>query len=284
MQAGSPEDISGYEQKSSWDVAVRYQDLKKFGHIPDKEKQRLKARAIQGVIAQAQAVVGPVWRPQVRKTIDISELRSAGVDGELNLSETLEAAYGSGDKSLLAANSLRFDAALEKNTTVALVMDASLSMTGEKIALLAVAAAVVALSVPSEHLVLMGFDSKVRWIKKYGNKMSLEKIVEGVLELPAGGFTNLEIALEEISAVLNAPKLRRANVILITDGKYTEGRDPTSLARRFKRLNVLKIGRDQAGRGLLKDLVRLGNGSFFEARKMNDLPKTMYAALRTLLR
>lgn len=263
---------------------MRYQDLKKFGHIPDKEKQRLKKRAIQGVIERARAVVGPAWRPQIQKTVDLTELASRGLEGELNISETLEETIGRGNKEHISEKSLRFDAKVERDTPVALIMDASLSMTGEKIALLAVAAAVVALSVPSQNLLLMGFDSKVRWIKKFGSEMSLEGIVEGVLELPAGGFTNLETALEGMSLAINSPALKRTNVILISDGKYTEGKDPTPLAKKFKKLHVLKIGRDQAGRPLLRELVRQGNGSFFEARKMADLPKTMYSAMRSLLR
>jgi hypothetical protein len=130
----------------------------------------------------------------------------------------------------------------------------------------------------------MGFDSKTRWIKRFGEELTVETIVERVLELPAGGFTNIELALNETFKALHSQDRDRANVILIGDGKYTEGSDPAPLAPRFKHLNALKIGRDQAGRELMLELSARGNGQFFEARRIDDLPKTMYAAMKRLLR
>ena len=163
-------------------------------------------------------------------------------------------------------------------------MDASLSMRGEKIALLAVASAVVSLCLPPRRLSLMGFDSGIRWVKKFEEDLPIERIVERVLELPTGGFTNIELALQETEKTLSLFHKEKANVVLITDGKYTEGNDPTPLASHFPRLHVLKIGRDQAGRSLLFELCARGNGRFFEARKISELPNTMYKAMRTVLR
>ena len=131
---------------------------------------------------------------------------------------------------------------------------------------------------------MMAFDSKVKWIKKFGEELTVEKVIEKVLELPAGGFTNMELALKEMSKNLSFAHKEHANVIFIGDGKYTEGSDPTIYASRYRHFNVLKLGRDQAGRDLLLELTAKGNGLFFEARKINELPKTMYAAIRTLLR
>lgn len=263
-------------------MAVRFQDLKRFGHISDKEKQKLKKRAIQGILTRAHQILGSVLKPERTEILDYKKFLESGAKGELDILATLE-------EDMIKAmrgdvNVLRFDARLEKQNQIALVMDASLSMTGEKIALLGVAVAVVAICVPSASLSLMGFDSKVRWIKRLHTEMNLEKIVEGVLELPAGGFTNLELALQETLKALAADQKHQANVILISDGKYTEGGDPTYLAKRFDHLSVLKIGRDQAGRELLSDLTNLGSGKFFEARKISDLPRTMYGAMKALLR
>lgn len=277
---GDTNDVSGYENKPSWDVAVRFQDLKRFAHIPDKEKKLLKKRAIQGVLDRAHALLGAVIKPEQKKIIDYKTFIDSGQKGELEIIETLDELFSKG----ISNDVLRFGARVEKNNQIALIMDASLSMTGEKIALLAVAAAVVALCVPSEKLALMGFDSKVSWIKKFDQSMSIETIVEKVLDIPAGGFSNLAKALLEMSKMIEGSKYPRPNVILISDGKYTEGADPSYLSKRYKSLNVLKIGRDQAGRELLLELSSGGNGRFFEAKKIGDLPKTMYSAMRALLR
>lgn len=286
VDVGMPDDVSGFEQKPSWDVAVRFQDLKRLGNIPDKEKQRLRRRAVEGILDRAHQILGSVLKPEKSVVTDYRTFMESGQRGELDVLATLEEGFSRGyiDMSAVSPDILRFDARLEKDVDIALVMDASLSMTGEKIALLAVSAAVVALCVPPKRLSMMGFDSRTRWIKRFGDEMSVETIVERVLELPAGGFTNLELALTETSKAVHAQHNDKANVILITDGKYTEGGDPSYLASKFQHLNVLKIGRDQAGRDLLLELSGKGNGRFFEARKISDLPRTMYGAMKSLLR
>lgn len=238
------------------------------------------------MLLRAHQILGSVLRPEKRALVDYRTFVESGQRGELDVLETLDEGFARGFTlgSMMPPESLRFDTRLDKNNDIALVMDASLSMTGEKIALLAVSVAVVALCVPAPHLSLMGFDSRTRWIKRFGEQLSVEEIVERVLELPAGGFTNLELALGETAKTIHGQHRDRANVILITDGKYTEGGDPTYLAPKYKHLNVLKIGRDQAGRELLLELTSRGNGRFFEARHINELPRTMYGAMRTLLR
>lgn len=279
------EDISGYDKKPSWDVAVRYQDLKRLLSIPDKEKAKLKKRAVQGVLDRARRVLGSVLKPERSVTLDYREFQAAGGRGELDLSATFEEGLARGlSPGAFDAEALRFDARVEKDQDIALVMDASLSMTGEKIALLAVAAAVVALCVPSRRLALLAFASQAKVIKPFGEELALETLVERVLEIPTMGLTNLELALKESLKLVDAAGKAGANVILITDGKYTEGKDPTPLAARFKKLHALKLGRDIAGRALLQDLVRGGNGRLFEVRRMPDLPRVMYGAMKSLLR
>ncbi len=286
LDVGLPTDASGFEVKPSWDVAVRFQDLKRLGNIPPKEKALLRRRAIEGVLTRAYNILGSVIKPERHQIVDLKTFVESGQRGELDVLSTLEEelARGYSRKSAVTEDVLRFDARIEKEVDIALVMDASLSMTGEKIALLAVSAAVVALCIRSTRLSLMGFDSKVRWIKRFGEELPIEKIVERVLELPAGGFTNMELALNETAVALSRQNKERANVILIGDGKYTEGGDPSMLAERFRHLNVLKIGRDQAGRDLMLELSARGQGQFFEARRISELPRTMYGAMKRLLR
>jgi Mg-chelatase subunit ChlD len=286
IEVGAPQDVSGFDHRPSWDVAVRFQDLKRLGNIPDKHKIVLKRRAIEGVLTRAQSILGAVIKPERNAVVDYRTFLESGGRGELDVLATLDEDMARGVLSTGKSTEeiLRFDARLEKDVDIALVMDASLSMTGEKIALLAVSAAVVALCVPTARLSLMGFDSRARWIKRFGEELTPEMVVEKVLELPAGGFTNMELAITETLNALARSHRERANVILISDGKYTEGADPAPLAARFKHLNVLKIGRDQAGRELLQELSTRGNGRFFEARRIEDLPRTMYGAMKSLLR
>jgi Mg-chelatase subunit ChlD len=253
--------------------------------LSDKEKLKLKKRAIEGVIQKAKLVLGSLMKPKKTRIVDEVEYVNKGSFGDLNIEETLEEYLFQGASfDFLNKSFLRYSLIEDKEKDIALVMDCSLSMTGEKIALLAVAVAVVALTIESKRLSLMGFDSKIKWIKRFDEDLSPEQIIEKVLELPAGGFTNMELALNETLLMLKKCNKKNVNVILIGDGRYTEGRDPTYLAKNFKNLHVLKLGKDQSGRGLLLDLIKFGNGQMFEARKIQDLPKTMYKAVRMLLR
>jgi Mg-chelatase subunit ChlD len=207
----------------------------------------------------------------------------------LDVLATLEEMVGRGAagpsaNATAALDSLRFEARVQKDQDVVVLLDASLSMTGEKIALLAVASAVVALCVPSRRLCLVSFASQCRTVKRFDEELSVEDIVRRVLEIPTLGLTNIEIALQEALKILDREARPAANVILVGDGKYTEGKDPSYLAGRFEKLHALKLGRDIAGRALLQDLVRHGGGRLFEVRRMPELPRVMYGALRSLLR
>lgn len=284
VSAGADEDISGYDKKPNWDVAVRYQDLKRLLSLPEEKKVKLKRRAVQGIIDRAKAAMGAVIKPEKKELLTWQEFTVRGAHGELDLSATLEEMVGRGGVESVALDSLRFEARVQKDQDVVVLLDASLSMTGDKIALLAVASAVVALCVPSRRLCLISFSSQTRMVKRFNEVLPVETIVERVLEIPTMGLTNIEGALLEALKVLDREGRPGANVILVGDGKYTEGKDPTYLASRFRKLHALKLGRDIAGRALLQDLVRIGNGRLFEVRRMPELPKVMYGALKSLLR
>lgn len=229
--------------------------------------------------------MGNLARPERTCLLDYRSFLETGERGELDVTETLEAMIEQG-RGGDPTEALRFLAHVERDARVLLLLDMSLSMKGEKIALLAVASAVVLLSLPAEQLALMAFDSGPHWIKRFGERATAESLAERVLEFPTGGFTNIERALKEaLSAISDSGRSGvKTHVILIGDGRYTEGRDPAELGYSFKRLSALRIGKDPSGRPLLIELSRHGGGGYFEARQAQDLPVVLYQALRTLVR
>lgn len=280
------DDISGYDKKPTWDIAVRYQDLKRLMSLSNAQKKKFSERAVEGVIARARQVLGSVVRPETFVSLNYDEFHQGGYRGELDLLSTLNEGLGT-PGGLTEKSALRFEGREAKKSRVLLLMDASLSMNGEKIALLAVAVAVVGLCLPATDIGLISFSSRSKILKNFGATVPLQDMVRAVLDMPAFGLTNLEAALRSASDVLESAHDPRINVILISDGKYTEGKDPSYLASRFRRLSALKVGRDIAGRALLQDLVRGGGdggGSLFEARRYVDLPQVLYKTLRHLLR
>jgi Mg-chelatase subunit ChlD len=77
---------------------------------------------------------------------------------------------------------------------------------------------------------------------------------------------------------------RPASTVLLTDGKYTAGRDPAYLAPRFAHLVVLKMGRERASLELCRELARKGRGSLQEVADLEHLPAVMYGVVKDLLR
>ena len=265
-------DGTGYDQKQAWDVAVRFQDIKRYAHVSDVQKRKLQARAVSGVLEKARKLIGTVASPERPALLRQEEFEASGARGELDL----DASWSEGEPI--------FDSRIEKDTPVAIIMDVSMSMKGDKLAHLALAASAIAFSIPSERLCFLGFDSRIRWVKRFDESLAVDALVERVLNLPAGGFTHMELALTALQEELERVRKPRASVILIGDGKYTEGRDPLTLPLDFHRLHVLKIGRDIGGRDVLKQLAERGKGVFVEARSYADLPRSLYQAIRMLVR
>jgi len=77
---------------------------------------------------------------------------------------------------------------------------------------------------------------------------------------------------------------RPPSTVLLTDGKYTAGRDPGYLGGRFPHLLVLKMGNERASRSLCRELAHKGGGQLREIENLVDLPQTMYSVVKSLLR
>ncbi|MBL7714805.1 MAG: VWA domain-containing protein [Bdellovibrionales bacterium] len=271
-------DGTGYDKKEAWDVAVHFQDIKRHAAVLSYRKQKeLESKAIQGVMNRARKLVGPVRAAEKDRVLALNEIGPGTSVSEIDLESTLEA-------DPVHFSDLRFLCRTPKRVPIAVLMDVSMSMKGDKLAHLALSASAMALSIPGADLCFAGFDSKTTWVKRFDEKVSTEKIVAKILNLPAAGFTNMDAAFSDLKAELESAKRPRANVILIGDGKYTEGRNPLEAVQGFFRLHVLKIGKDIGGRQNLKDLAQKGSGQFIEARQYADLPKCLYSLLRAAMR
>ena len=118
----------------------------------------------------------------------------------------------------------------------------------------------------------------------------IQELVERFLDVPAQGYTHLEDGLRAALRLVAELEQTRAggkrppSTVLLSDGKYTAGRDPAYLAPRFPHLTVLKMGRERASLGLCRELAQLGRGSFREVGELEALPAVMYTVVKELLR
>lgn len=202
---------------------------------------------------------------------------------DLDWESTLETYAESGDDTLTGDH---FEWTLDtpKGSRLLLVMDLSLSMKGEKLAMLTTAVASLALSLPQDRFAVLGFDSNPVWMKTFTEILDDRELIRRILAFPATGFTHIEAALTTARDSI-PPRFRsRTQVLLLTDGTYTEGGSPLPLAPQFHKLNTLSVGKNIGGRSLLISLAHQGSGEYFEARDLHALPSTLLRMVRALLR
>ncbi len=279
---GKRTDDHGHSQNNpqkdeSWDLAARYRDIQRYGYLEAKQKKEMSEQAIFGVIKRAHESLGPVQKPYGYLNVSQDEIDLSGGayhSPELDIEETLLQPKNRGFYEPV------FTVQVERDHGLVLVLDTSLSIKGEKLALLGATVAAVAMSVPSHALAILGFDSEIHEIKKFNEEVSLYDCVERVLSIPPGGFTNISKGLTVAREWIQAAHFKQARVILISDGRYTEGVDPVEIAKIMPFVYPVKIGKEPFGREVMRSISDTGLGNFMEVRDMKELPMQLLSAIR----
>ena len=233
--------------------------------------QRVQESAISAILEHARRLLRHAAHP-VRAV-------EAGwpAAGELDLERTLEEPRPWGPHHLRVVRNE------PREVDVVAVLDMSLSMTGEKIALIAVAAAILRLRL--EHVALVAFDTTAYVLVKVGEEVSPRELVRRVLEVPAQGYTNIEGGLLAALGQLRRSRRRERVGLLFTDGVANVGLDPVAAAGRFPRLHVVHLGEHHPqGARCCRDMARAGRGRLYRARAYGDLPGVVRVAVRELFR
>ena len=257
-----------------WEAATLYHRLKK---TLGEGRPRLAAReaAIDVVLERARAILRHNTRPFVTEFHPWQNMPGA----ELELDRTLEGVSG-----VVQASDVVVESRTPWQMELVVILDLSLSMTGEKVALTAVAAAVLALTLPTEDLGLVAFDTTAHVLKHLGETLPPRRFVGRVMDFPAQGYTCMEMGLAMGLEVLRRRRRPDAAALLITDGVYNVGWDPLRLAPRFPRLHVIQVGDDPRERGLCERLARSGRGEWLKARGYDDLAEVCRQLVRELSR
>ncbi len=284
---------------SSWDIATRYHEFKSIRSLREKWKYLRRISAL-AILDKAQEILGSVVHPMEQRLGILSDLPVYAENTDLDLDETLDHSPlavvdildQDGGSSLLdysvTAQDIWMSYTVRRRQSLVFSVDTSLSMTGEKLALTAVALAVVLLEFPDDPIGIVAFENEAKVLKNPDEKISLQMLIERFLDVPAQGYTHLE---EGIKAALRLVQIAQiggqgkpASVVLLTDGKYTAGRDPAYLACRFGHLVVLKMGAERASLELCRELARKGHGVLHEVDELESLPRVMYGVVKDLLR
>jgi MoxR-like ATPase len=200
--------------------------------------QRLAAGA---VLRRAAGLVGPL--KAATKTVREPMVEPWG--GEMDVEATLENLLG---KPHAEPGDLIVQRRVDRRRQVVLMVDTSLSMAGEKMALAAVAAAVLALRLRPGDLAVALFADRVRVVSVFGEQVAPAELVRRMLAEPCGGGTDIAAALRAGHAELQRGRDPSRCGLLVSDGVCTSGADPLPAAALFGPLHVLLIDEETGAR------------------------------------
>jgi Mg-chelatase subunit ChlD len=202
-------------------------------HATD-ETLRARARALAARLVIDRSRSG---RP-VRSGTARPRLVPAGRGGDLDVDASME--------GILTAHGERRPADLDElvardwgrqDLAVCLLVDASGSMSGERLAVAATVTAACAMRAPAQHTVI-AFAGDVRTLRPLHGTDPATTVVDRVLALRGHGVTRLADALREASAQLATARASRRVVVLLSDCRHTD-EDPVPVARTVPELVVL---------------------------------------------
>jgi len=163
-----------------------------------------------------------------------------------------------------------------------MMIDASLSMSGDKMAMATASLGVLAYKLKSIDYSIIVFDSVARVMKQLDQKVAVETLVSDLLDIPVMGFTNIEDALRTGIRELNSAVVKDKVGIMITDGNYTAGKDPRELAAQYPRLFVVMIKSHDSKPELCKEVAALGKGKVLAVDTFEEIPHVLRDLLRDL--
>ena len=236
--------------------------------------ERLAARA---VLQKAARLVGPLQAA----THTVREPLLEPWGGELDVEATLDNLLG---KPYPEQGDWIVQRRVDRRHQVVLMVDTSLSMSGENMAIAAVAAAVLALKLHPEDLSVVVFEDKATAVTHLDVPDPAEEVVRRMLDQPVRGYTNIEAALALGAAELERGRNPRRSGLLITDGVVTAGGDPRPLAHRFPQLFVLLTEDYKMNPELCRELADAGHGDVFPVRAFRDLPARLLEVTNRILR
>lgn len=288
LEAFDDEWVPDLTGATDWDVAARYSDFSlpsSRGFISLPRIRSLRQVAVDEILRRARQVLGSVVHPTRHGLASLPDVPRDAMRREIDIETTtgyLAVAPAAGP---IKVDDVWMRYELHRDHPLVLCLDASLSMMGENLALMAVAVAVVLLELADDQVGVVTFDDEVRVLRHPQEPLPIIHTIEDLLDSPGRPYTDIEAGVRAALEMCEATgRHDPVSTILLTDGRYTAGRDPAYLASRFDHLLVLRIGTRRSGMPLCTDMARRGRGSLLEVPQLSSLPQVMYRAVRELLR
>ncbi len=175
----------------------------------------------------------------------------------------------------------------EPSVALALVIDKSGSMSGEKMEMAKRAAeATVEILGDHDHVAVIAFDGVAQIVSPLRSLRDRGAILGRIRNLGAGGGTNLGPALTLAGNMLAASTADLKHVIALTDGQSLSADFAGivgSMARSGITISTVGVGRD-ADAQLLEQVAQWGKGRFYPAPHPHSLPQIYLKEIRRISR
>jgi Mg-chelatase subunit ChlD len=189
--------------------------------VPDGVKESLRRLARDVLVQYAVGLGKELIGDRSRGVLEGETLRSyiAGDDPSLiDLEETVENVVMQGKAApLVSTEDFTVRETIHGRRAVALLVDISGSMQGEKLTWCSIAAAMLAYALRPDELALAFFESDTHVVKSFTDKMEIEEIADELLNLRSRGGTMLNAGLDWMTEQLRQIGHRRKNALVLTD-------------------------------------------------------------------
>jgi len=271
IELGDPEELSRSED-IGWAIARNYSQIR-FRLKDQTLVEMAKRIAIKATIHRVLQLLGPVSLPTRITRSDYT----IGDDSDIDVEATLEASL---EKGGTTARDLIVEKREPRELSVVMMLDASLSMTGDKLAIATAAIAVLAYRLKTVDYALITFNDRPAVLKRANQEKHLDDLIADLLGARAGGYTNIDGALRKGHEESGASRTRNRVGILITDGNYTVGPDPSDAASSYRRLYVIMTDSHDCQPGVCADIAKSGGGHMYAVSGFDEIPRVLYKVLR----
>jgi len=273
LQQSAPEELSGNDDVG-WAIAQNYSRLRPLLHDPALVEMA-KRIAIKATIRRVLQLLGPVSLPSCIMRSEYKPGDDAEIDVEMTLDNILE-------KTHIEPSDVIVESREPRRLAVALMLDASLSMSGDKLAIATAAIAVLAFRLKTVDYLLITFNDRPYVLKRVNQTKSLDDLISDLLDARAGGYTNIEWALVKGKEELSLADTRNRVGIIVTDGNFTVGDDPSEAASRYKRLFVIMTESHDCQPAICEGIARRGGGRMYAVANFDEIPRVLYRVLRVV--
>ncbi|MFQ5818538.1 MAG: VWA domain-containing protein [Candidatus Heimdallarchaeota archaeon] len=244
------------------------------GVIDEKRRKLFRFIAARTIIRASFGLAGQKIGGDILKKTDYRP------EVDFDLEETIERIIDLGTLKLRSTTQIVGIERIEREKNCILIMDVSGSISGDRNVMAAIATAIAAHNLRNDSYGVIVFSDDAIILKSVTERKNPIQLIEEILDLAPTGFTNIENGLEAGLTELN--QIRGATIkwaVLITDGNYNRGKDPTFIASRYPRLHVIHIPGQIRGERICKRLARVGKGKYAKLN-LSKIPFTLRKLLR----